>query len=110
MKLLGFLIVAAFFSCTSSRQATGNSAQGQPQHSSPDTLTKDTVLQFSARPDLGFNFSYLIYLPKGLQRHRSNYLLVETTNTGANDSMEHHEKGARYAAARSSVAITLRVS
>lgn len=103
MKLSGLLIVAAFFSCTSSRQATGNSATGQPQSISPDTLTRDTVLQFSARPDLGFNFSYLVYLPKGLQRNRLAYLLVETTNTGANDSIEHHEKGARYAAARSSV-------
>lgn len=103
MRLLGFLMVAVFLSCTSSRVAKGNSRDDQLQGISPDTLARDTVIRFYARPDLGFNFSYLIYLPKGLQRHRSNYLLVETTNTGVNDSMEHHEKGARYAAARSSV-------
>lgn len=52
---------------------------------------------------MGFNFDYLIYLPKGLKVNNTTYLLVETNNSGLNDSIEHHEKGARYAASRSSV-------
>ncbi|MBK0401357.1 hypothetical protein I5M27_00065 [Adhaeribacter sp. BT258] len=66
-------------------------------------LTSDTLLKFSARPEAGFNFGYFLYLPKGLKSHEQHYLMVETTNTGLNDSIEFHEKGAQYAAGQSSV-------
>src|SRR5688572_9968146 len=66
-------------------------------------LTADTVLKFMAHPEAGYHFSYLIYLPKGLKTTELHYLLVETTNTGLNDSIEFHERGARFAASKSSV-------
>jgi hypothetical protein len=65
--------------------------------------TTDTIIKFAADPSAGFNFEYLVYLPKGLRSDSAAYLLVETTNTGLNDTIAHHEKGARYAAGKSSV-------
>src|SRR5690349_2882576 len=64
----------------------------------------DTLLKFPANKKAGFNFEYLVYLPKGVKTGVSNYLMVETTNTGLNDTISYHEKGARYAASRSGVA------
>ncbi|MFC5268984.1 hypothetical protein [Adhaeribacter terreus] len=72
------------------------------QFSGP-ALTSDTLMLFPARPETGFHYSYLLYLPEGLKRDEQHYLMVETTNTGLNDSIGFHEKGARYAAGKSSV-------
>lgn len=66
---------------------------------------KDTLIKFAAKPQAGFYFEYLVLLPKGLQNEVTNYLMVETNNTGLNDTMAYHEKGARFAASRSGVAV-----
>jgi hypothetical protein len=65
--------------------------------------TKDTLMKFSANKKAGFNFEYLVYLPKGVKTGVNNYLMVETTNTGLNDTIGYHEQGARYAASKSGV-------
>jgi hypothetical protein len=68
-----------------------------------DSLTRDTLIKFEARPELGFNFGYFIYLPKGLKINDTNYLIVETNNGGPNDTIQHQEKEAAYAARKNSV-------
>lgn len=104
MKLFSFFVILAIISCNSSKTNKSNDpGKSQLQNISSDTLTKDTLIKFNAQPALGFNFGYLIYLPKGLSLTNKTYLLIETNNTGVNDSIEHHEKGARHAAGRSSV-------
>jgi len=59
----------------------------------------DTMMKFNAKPESGFNFDYLIFLPKGTPLNTTTYLMVETNNSGLNDTMKHHLKGALYAAA-----------
>ena len=104
MRIIILVAIVALTGCKSYQPVQrGNLQEIQWANISADTLTRDTLIKFAARPDLKFNFEYLIYLPKGMRLNSLNYLMVETTNTGPNDSMEHHEKGARYAAARSSV-------
>jgi len=102
MKLFIF-ITAVFFSCQTLKNKANTLPGNDIQNTFSDTLVKDTLIKFPARPDLGFNFEYLIYLPKGLRFSSTTYLMVEKTNTGTNDSIEYHERGARFAAARSSV-------
>lgn len=101
MKLFVTLIVVAGLLCC--RSSNVRNAQPGTLTILSDTLVKDSLVKFNARPGSGFNFDYLVYLPKGLKVNSTSYLLVETTNTGMNDSIEYHEKGARFAAARSSV-------
>ncbi len=61
--------------------------------------TTDTMMKFSARPQDGFNFDYLIFLPKGTPVNTATYLMVETNNSGLSDTMQHHLKGALHGAA-----------
>jgi pimeloyl-ACP methyl ester carboxylesterase len=69
----------------------------------PSVIASDTLLQFAAKPRAGYKFDYLIYLPKGLKSDSTTYLMVETNNTGLNDTIAYHEKKARHAALRSGV-------
>lgn len=101
--LLSFIIFAFLMNCKSSKINKEDSLHNLQKGNLLDTLTRDSLIKFTARPGEGFNFEYLIYLPKGLKRNYTTYLLVETNNTGANDSIAHHEKGASYAASKSSV-------
>ncbi|MDO6389211.1 hypothetical protein Q4E40_03660 [Pontibacter sp. BT731] len=95
--LLAMVFTSLFFSCGSHLPIQGNNS------GKPSALASDTLLKFAAKPEAGFNFEYLVYLPKGIQSDVTNHLLVETTNTGLNDTLSYHEKGARYAASVSSV-------
>ena len=61
--------------------------------------TTDTMMKFRANAGAGFNFEYLIFLPKGTPLNTATYLMVETNNTGLNDTIKHHLKGALHAAA-----------
>ncbi|ESU28634.1 hypothetical protein FLJC2902T_15090 [Flavobacterium limnosediminis JC2902] len=54
----------------------------------------DTVIKIKANPKLGFNYPYYLRIPKGLKKNDVQYLLVETNNTGVNDTLEFHEKEA----------------
>lgn len=96
MERLIYILLAIFF---------GSQIKAQTESTLPaDIRTKDTLMKFAAKPGAGFNFEYLVYLPKGVQPGVTNYLMVETNNGGVNDTMSHHEKTAGYAAARSGVA------
>ncbi|MDF3079170.1 MAG: hypothetical protein K0S09_3059 [Sphingobacteriaceae bacterium] len=95
--------IIAIFGCIAPMPSTAKVMRNAPLYTTSDTLTTDTLIKFAARSDLGFNFEYLVYLPKGLSLKQTTRLLVETNNSGANDSMEYQEKGARYSAAKSSV-------
>jgi len=56
------------------------------------SILRDTVIKIEARPDLGFNYPYFIRIPKGLQIEKKQFLLVETNNSGNNDSLSYHER------------------
>lgn len=86
------------FICGAYRFKTDTSSNGQVQK-----RTTDTILKFTANPSAGFRFDYLVYLPKGLRLDSTTYLMVETNNSGLNDTIAFHEKGARYSAAKSGV-------
>jgi hypothetical protein len=102
MKVLYAIIFFTFLiNCNTSCGIKGGTPMSRSEK--PDTLTRDSLIKFTARPDLGFNFEYFVYLPKGLTKNQTTVLLVETNNTGTNDTIQHHEDGARYAATRSSV-------
>jgi hypothetical protein len=69
-----------------------------------DKVTAETALiKINADPKSGFNFSYYIFVPKGVDEQLVNYLLVETNNTGSNDSISHHEKEAELGATKNSL-------
>jgi hypothetical protein len=63
----------------------------------------DSTYLYKANPKKGFNFDYYLYLPKELDSEKENVLLIESTNTGLNDSIEYHVKRAKRAASISSV-------
>lgn len=63
----------------------------------------DTVIKIEANSDLGFNFPYYLRIPKGLNQNEVQYLLVETNNTGVNDTILHHEKEAYLQTIRNSL-------
>ncbi|WP_272149759.1 hypothetical protein [Tenacibaculum aiptasiae] len=63
----------------------------------------DSTYLFKAQPLKGFNFDYYLYIPKGLDQTKENTILIESTNTGVSDSIEHHANRAKYAASKSSV-------
>lgn len=63
----------------------------------------DTVIRIEANPDLGFNFPYYLRIPKGLDQNEIQYFLVETNNTGVNDTLLHHEKEAYLQTTRNSL-------
>lgn len=64
---------------------------------------KDSTYLFKANPQKGFNFDYYIYFPPEFDSTKKQTLLIETNNTGLNDSISHHLKHAKYAASKSSV-------
>jgi hypothetical protein len=97
MKIvLAFIIVTTFICGAFANSTNAQVLQNQE-------LASGSLLKFKARPRSGFNFEYFVFLPKGIKPKASTYLLVESNNTGANDSIEHHEKGAAAAAGKSSV-------
>ncbi len=63
----------------------------------------DSTYLFKAKPKEGFNFDYYLYLPKGFNRSNSSTILIESTNSGLHNSIEHHRKQAYFAASKSSV-------
>lgn len=97
MRVIPFLLIIALLAGCRSAQVSG------PENQLPAVISKDTLLKFAAKPRSGFHFEYLLYLPKGTKVDSATYLMVETNNTGLNDTIAYHEKGARFAAARSGV-------
>lgn len=75
---------------------------------SPSGITLiDTVIKVDANPGSGFNFPYYLRIPKGLTKDKIQYLLVETNNTGLNDSPAFHEKEAYLEIIRNSLGSSL---
>ncbi len=99
---LYFLVIIAFviISCNSNSKEKTISENRIPIA----TRVQDSLIKIKANPLKGFNFDYLLYLPKGLKIDKKTHLLVETNNTGGvNDTISFHEKRAIHAAAVSSV-------
>ena len=63
----------------------------------------DSTYLFKAKPNKGFNFDYYLFLPKGINNNKEITILIESNNTGLSDDIEHHMRGAKFAAAKSSV-------
>ncbi len=78
-----------------------------PDSSALQKTTVDTVIKIDAHPDLGFNFPYYLRIPKGLDKNKIQYLLVETNNTGVNDTLLFHEKQAHLQIIRYSLGSSL---
>lgn len=87
------LLLLFFVGFATVQQATAQTAETKT------VRTTDTMMKFAARPDAGFNFEYLIFLPKGIAANTTHCLMVETNNSGLSDTMAHHLKGALHAAA-----------
>lgn len=54
----------------------------------------DTIIKIEANPKQGFNYPYYLRIPKNLNKNDLQHLLVETNNTGVNDTLQFHEKEA----------------
>lgn len=67
-------------------------------------LQKDSLIVIPKNPAKGFQYDYLLFLPKGLPIHKTLVLLVEPNNTGKlSDSIEVHKNYAIALASVSSV-------
>ena len=83
-KLFTVLFIFTYFSTT---------VHSQSLELNENKLMNDTILKIDAQPNLGFNYPYFIRLPKKMDVSKKNFLLVETNNTGNNDTLEFHERG-----------------
>lgn len=76
-------------------------------------IFSDTIIKIEAKPKQGFNYPYYLRIPKGLNKKDVKYLLVETNNTGANDTLQFHEQKAYLQIKRnslgSSICYTLKI-
>jgi len=57
-------------------------------------IANDTLIRVQAQPQKGFNFAYYIFIPGGTVVTKKQPLLIEPNNTGINDTLAFHEKGA----------------
>lgn len=77
-------------------------AKSQP--TAQQGLQKDSLIVIPKNPAKGFQYDYLLFLPKGLPIHKTLVLLVEPNNTGKlSDSIEVHKNYAIALASVSSV-------
>jgi hypothetical protein len=60
-----------------------------------DTFARDSIIRFDGKPADGFNYAYYILIPAGTPKSQGLYLLVETNNTGGNDTLTVHDAGAK---------------
>ncbi|PKP30159.1 MAG: hypothetical protein CVT99_14500 [Bacteroidetes bacterium HGW-Bacteroidetes-16] len=67
----------------------------------------DTIIKIEANPKQGFNYPYYLRIPKGLNKKDVKYLLVETNNTGVNDTLQFHEQEAYLQIIRNSLGSSL---
>lgn len=65
---------------------------------------KNDVILVNSSPKNGFNNSYILFIPKGIQKNKLTRLLVEPNNTGKlNDSISVHTNYAINLASKSSI-------
>lgn len=89
MKLIVPLLAAAtFLAC-----GRGGVPRAEPVAGPRDTLARDTLLLIGADTAAGFHFPYYLYIPEGTVSG-PQHLLVETNNTGPNDTLAAHVRGA----------------
>lgn len=89
MKHIGLLFaVASFVACD-----RGDATPTDPVTEQRDTLARDTLLLVEADTAAGFHFPYYLYIPQGTVSG-AQHLLVETNNTGTNDTLAYHVRGA----------------
>lgn len=89
MKLFYFLFAAA----TNVACGRGDATPSDPVTEQRDTLTQDTLILIEADTAAGFHFPYYLYIPEGTVSG-AQHLLVETNNTGTNDTLAYHVRGA----------------
>lgn len=89
MKIFYFLFAALSFVACGRHDGTPT----DPVADQRDTLARDTLLLVEADSTAGFNFPYYIYIPQGTLSG-AQHLLVETNNTGTNDTLAYHVRGA----------------
>jgi len=74
------------------------------QNSDTTSFVKNELVIIERNPAKGFYNSYILFIPKGVQKNKLTRLLVEPNNTGiTTDSIEVHEKSAIRLASKSSV-------
>jgi hypothetical protein len=101
-----FLLIAIF--SVLSIQTINSSTASIPNESQVFTTPLiDTVIKIDRNSELGFNFPYYIRIPKGINQNEIKYLLVETNNSGVNDTLSYHEKEAYLETIRKSLGSSL---
>ena len=74
------------------------------QNSTNESFVKNDLIIIKSNPSKGFNNSYILFIPKGVEKNKLTRLLVEPNNTGRlSDSISVHEKYAISLASESSV-------
>lgn len=74
------------------------------QHVTAEIFKNDSLIVIEKNVSKGFFNDYILFIPKGVQLNKKNYLLVEPNNTGKlSDSIEVHKKYALNLASLSSV-------
>ncbi|HEY1114240.1 MAG TPA: hypothetical protein VGE66_11795 [Chitinophagaceae bacterium] len=99
--VVGLLLIALLTGCAKTKAVSQDALTATPV----EMLVKDTLIKFPANPGAGFHFEYLVLLPRGIEKEKTTPLMVETNNTGLNDTITVHEKGARRAASHSGVGV-----
>ncbi len=74
------------------------------QNSTNASFVKRKLIVIKSNPSKGFNYSYVLFIPKGVQKNKLTQLLVEPNNTGiTTDSISVHKKSAIKLASTSSI-------
>lgn len=69
-----------------------------------ESFLKDSLIIIESNPLIGFNNSYILFIPKGTLKNKLTYLIVEPNNTGkTSDSLAIHKNSAIELASISSV-------
>lgn len=87
-QLVLFIALATFLACD-----RGTVPHAEPVAEQRDTLAHDTLLLIEADTAAGFHFPYYLYIPEGTVSG-PQHLLVETNNTGTNDTLAYHVRAA----------------
>lgn len=102
LSFINTLFIALTLLCISSK------AENTKVYETKSVITTiDTVIKIEAHPELGFNYAYYLRIPKGLNSEQVQYLLVETNNSGVNDTLSFHEKETYLETIRNSLGASL---
>lgn len=102
LSFINILFIALIVLCISRKAANAT-----VNFTKSVVTTIDTVIKIDANPEQGFNFAYYLRIPKGLNSEQIQYLLVETNNSGVNDTLSFHEKETYLETIRNSLGASL---